>query len=54
MAGTTFTALAGLLIRHEIDLVSQLRAAQPVWPTKPGPPNATASLASCMTSSPTP
>ena len=28
MAGTTFTALADLLIRHEIDLVSQLRAAQ--------------------------
>ena len=28
MAGTTLTVLAGLLIRHEIDLVSQLRAAQ--------------------------
>jgi signal transduction histidine kinase len=28
MAGSTLTVLAGLLIRHEIDLVSQLRAAQ--------------------------
>jgi signal transduction histidine kinase len=28
MAGTTLTILAGLLIRHEVDLVSQLRAAQ--------------------------
>jgi signal transduction histidine kinase len=28
MAGTTVSVLAGLLIRHEIDLVSQLRAAQ--------------------------
>jgi len=28
MAGTTLTVLAGLLIRHEIDLVFQLRAAQ--------------------------
>jgi signal transduction histidine kinase len=28
MAGTTLSVLAGLLIRHEIDLVSQLRAAQ--------------------------
>lgn len=28
MAGTTLTALAGLLVRHEVDLVSQLRAAQ--------------------------
>lgn len=28
MAGTTLSVLAGLLIRHEIDLVAQLRAAQ--------------------------
>jgi signal transduction histidine kinase len=28
MSGTTLSVLAGLLIRHEIDLVSQLRAAQ--------------------------
>jgi signal transduction histidine kinase len=28
MAGTTLSVLAGLLVRHEIDLVSQLRAAQ--------------------------
>ena len=28
MAGTTLSVLAGLLIRHEVDLVSQLRAAQ--------------------------
>ena len=28
MAGTTLTVLAGLLIRHELDLVGQLRAAQ--------------------------
>ena len=28
MAGSTLTVLAGLLIRHEVDLVSQLRAAQ--------------------------
>jgi len=28
MAGTTLSVLAGLLIRHEIDLVGQLRAAQ--------------------------
>lgn len=28
MAGVTLTVLAGLLIRHEIDLVAQLRAAQ--------------------------
>jgi len=28
MAGTTLSALGGLLIRHETDLVSQLRAAQ--------------------------
>src|SRR4029077_12178919 len=28
MAGTTLTVLAGLLIRHEIDLVFQLREAQ--------------------------
>ena len=28
MAGTTLTALAALVIRHELDLVSQLRAAQ--------------------------
>ena len=28
MAGTTLSVLAGLLIRHEIDLVTQLRAAQ--------------------------
>ena len=28
MAGTTFTALAALLVRHELDLVARLRAAQ--------------------------
>ena len=28
MAGTTFTALGGLVVRHEIDLVGRLRAAQ--------------------------
>lgn len=28
MAGTTLSALAGLLVRHEVDLVGQLRAAQ--------------------------
>jgi signal transduction histidine kinase len=28
MAGSTLTVLAGLLIRHEVDLVSQLRTAQ--------------------------
>src|SRR5215813_2571263 len=28
MAGTTLSVLAGLLVRHEMDLVSQLRAAQ--------------------------
>src|SRR5215468_559689 len=28
MAGTTLSVLAGLLVRHEVDLVSQLRAAQ--------------------------
>ena len=28
MAGSTLTVLAGLLIRHEVDLVSQLRVAQ--------------------------
>jgi len=28
MAGTTFTVLAAVLVRHELDLVSQLRAAQ--------------------------
>ena len=28
MAGTTLSVLGGLLIRHEVDLVSQLRAAQ--------------------------
>jgi signal transduction histidine kinase len=28
MAGTTLTTLAGLLVRHELDLVAQLRAAQ--------------------------
>jgi len=28
MAGTTLSVLSGLLVRHEVDLVSQLRAAQ--------------------------
>ena len=51
LAGSTLTVLCALLIRHQIDLNAQLRAAQAGLAEQARTPNATASPASCTTSS---
>src|SRR6266568_3722941 len=45
MAGTTFTALGALLVRHELDLVARLRAAQARLAVETDPADAARSLA---------
>ena len=54
LAGVTLATAFSLLIRHDRDLLRQLRQARRAWPSGPGPRSGTGSPGSCTTSSATP
>ena len=54
IAGSALSAVLGVLVRQQSELVTRLRQAQAGWPTRPAPRSAAASAATCTTSSRTP